>query len=352
MSQPRFTFCIPNLNKMEYLPACIEGVLAQDCADWKCVFVDGYSTDGSWEYMQQFASDSRFLLLRGLKQGMYADWNECLKYVDTDYFYFLTSDDTCFPSLVSTTVQALDRYSDVDACHFQFALIDQEGKIIKSPEEVIRNHFDFYCDVNKYAHRRSGLCEFMMHFVYRAMYMTITSLVFRSNLIEKLKGFKTNYGPAGDFDWTMRLVLLTDILYIPKLLATWRSYDEQASKKTTLVQFQKTLLDVSRDNLNHFLSTEQAYKLKKPVDSKQILGTFFDNHASSIYKQILTSRQLQAILESSFTLLSCYPFYFPKKIINRISLDKVYSFPSRHSLAQKFIEQYGLDWPPKPIELE
>ena len=128
MSKPRFTFCIPNLNKIQYLPACIESMLAQDCRDWKCVFVDGYSTDGSWEYMQQFAADPRFLLLRGLKQGMYADWNECLRHVDTEYFYILTSDDTCFPELMSRTVNALDAYPNVDACHFQFCLINETVK--------------------------------------------------------------------------------------------------------------------------------------------------------------------------------------------------------------------------------
>ncbi|NER52725.1 MAG: glycosyltransferase family 2 protein, partial [Symploca sp. SIO1A3] len=74
MGSPKFTFCIPNLNKIKYLPACIESMLAQDCQDWRCVFVDGYSTDGSWEYMEQFASDPRFLLLRGRQQGMYTDW--------------------------------------------------------------------------------------------------------------------------------------------------------------------------------------------------------------------------------------------------------------------------------------
>ncbi len=110
--------------------------------------------------MQQFADDHRFLLLRGLRQGMYADWNECMRHVETDYFYFLTSDDTCLPTLASTTISALDAFPDVEACHFKFAWIDETGAITRSPEDITETHFDGYSEVNRYAHLRSGMSEF------------------------------------------------------------------------------------------------------------------------------------------------------------------------------------------------
>ena len=348
MSSPRFTFCIPNLNKIEYLPACIESMLAQDCQDWKCVFVDGYSTDGSWEYMQQFANDSRFLLLRGRKQGMYADWNECLKYVNTDYFYFLTSDDTCYPKLVSTTTKALDAYPDIDVCHFQFSLIDKQGKTVTLPKGgAYQQRIDFYSEVNQHMHRRSGICEFMMHFVYGAMYTTITSLVFRSKLIEKMQGFKSIYGSVGDFDWTMRLCLLTDILYLPELLATWRIYDEQATKQSTLMQYQKNLLAVVKDNFDYFSIIQESYHLKLSVVRKQLLSSFIDNHASSLYKGIFFSKNVVDIFGNLFFLLVNYPLFMPKKIINRLSMGKFYSYPTRIAFAEELINCYGLNWPPE-----
>ncbi|NES18027.1 MAG: glycosyltransferase family 2 protein [Symploca sp. SIO3E6] len=348
MSSPRFTFCIPNLNKIEYLPACIESMLAQDCPDWKCVFVDGYSTDGSWEYIQQFADDSRFLLLRGCKQGMYADWNECLKYVDTEYFYFLTSDDTCYPKLVSTTTKALDAYPDIEVCHFKFALIDKQGEPVRLPKGgTYQQKVDFYAEVNQHMHRRSGICEFMMHFVYGAMYTTITSLVFRSTLIEKMQGFKSIYGSVGDFDWTMRLCLLTDILYLPELLATWRIYDEQATKQSSLVQYQERLLAVVKDNFDYFSTIQESYHLKKPVDKKQLLSSFLDGHASSLYKQILSSRDISVIFNNLSLLLFNYPLFIPRKIINRLTLNKFYSYPPRTVLSWQLIQHYGLTWPPE-----
>ena len=346
MSNPRFTFCIPNLNKIEYLPVCIESMLAQDCPNWKCVFVDGYSTDGSWEYMQQFAFDPRFLLLRGLKQGMYADWNECLRYVDTEYFYFLTSDDTCFPELVSTTVTALDAYPDVDVCHFQFCLINETGEMVQSFESITRQQCDLYCEVNQYPHLRSGLCEFIMHFVYRAIYTTITSLVFRCNAIGYLKGFKTTCGVIGDYDWTMRLGLFTDVLYLPKLLATWRTYAEQATRESKRLDNQARLLEVAQDNLNYFISIKALEKLELSVQSHFLLADFHAQYASALYEQLFLGRTITDIKKYIYLSTLNYPFYVIKKALNRLSLNMLYPYPVRKDLARKSIQKHGLQWPP------
>jgi glycosyltransferase involved in cell wall biosynthesis len=345
MTEPKFTFCIPNLNKREYLPACIESVLAQDCGDWRCVFVDGYSTDGSWEYMQQFASDSRFLLLRGRKQGMYADWNECLQYVDTEYFYFLTSDDTCYPQLVSKTTSALDVCADIDVCHFQCNLIDENGKVLSKTDDLFGADF-IYADANKYAHRRSGICDFFMHFVYRALYTTITSLVFRRSLIDKLEGFSTFFGTSSDYDWTMRMCLFTDILYIPETLATWRTHLDQATKSVSYSQYHEWSLGIAQTNLNLLFSLQPENFQNKHRVRENVLADFLDNYASSICIEILNSRNLLFIINKIFLLLKNRAFYLPKIFIKYLSFKKLFTKPSSIVRARNLICNYSLGWPP------
>jgi glycosyltransferase involved in cell wall biosynthesis len=357
MSSAKFTFCVPNLNKIQYLPACIESILNQDCQDWRCVFVDGYSTDGSWEYMQQFASDPRFLLLRGKQQGMYEDWNECLRHVETEYFYFLTSDDTCFPALVSTTVSALDACPDIDVCHFQFAYIDAAGMLLRSHEAIVRTQLPLYCEVNQSAHRRSGLCEFMMHFIYRTLYITITSLVFRRNLISKMQGFSSAYGAVGDYDWTMRLGLFSDVLYVPKLLATWRLYEEQATQQDCFSpQVTEKLLAIAQDNLDVLSQMNQANDLKQPINTAQILSNLSGEHALGLYKQIGAVASFSNALKSTFTAVKKYPAYpakyIFKKISERIDPSKLRPFYYKNTAAHKLIHDYGLQWPPTPVEIQ
>ena len=321
-------------------------MLAQDCPDWKCVFVDGYSTDGSWEYMQQFTCDPRFLLLRGLKKGMYADWNECLRHVKTEYFYFLPSDDTCFPSLVSTTVTALDRYLDIAACHFQYAMTDESGEIIQSPEEIMTSQqLTLYAEVNHKMHRRSGICEFIMQFVYCAPYTSMTSLVLRSSLIDKLQEINTTYGPHGDFDWTMRLTLLTDILYIPKLLATWRICEGQASQQTSSVKFTEIILAIANDNLKAFMRSEKNH-FKSPINSYQLLSDYLDSYLHGIYIQIFQNKDLTIGLVSLLRFAAKFPLFFPRKILRKISFNMMFPKIDKLAKAQILIRRHDLLWPP------
>lgn len=345
MNHPRFTFCVPNLNKIKYLPACIESILAQDLQNWRCVFVDGYSTDGSWEYMQQFASDRRFLLLKGLQQGMYADWNECLRHVETDYFYFLTSDDTCFPSLASSTIAALDAYPDVDACHFQFDLIDETGTVMTPYQALIQRAFGLYSEINHSPHLRSGLSEFMMHFVYRALYQTMTSLVFRSCIIKKLGGFSTTYGAIADFDWTMRLGLDTDILYIPELLATWRVYQGQATEDCMMPHITEKLLAIAEKNLELFQLHEKSRSLKKSIDRDLVLSDLRNEYACSLYRNVKQPGISKVNWKSLMALMKNHPFYPVKKVLNRASRNQLFPYPGRTMFAQQLIQEYELPDP-------
>jgi glycosyltransferase involved in cell wall biosynthesis len=350
MGEPRFTFCIPNLNKQGYLPACIESVLSQDCRDWRCVFVDGYSTDGSWEYMQQFASDSRFLLLRGRNQGMYRDWNECLQYVDTEYFYFLTSDDTCYPTLVSSTTAALDLHPNVDACHFQFCLIDERGELISAPECIIQEKFGIYSEVNHYAHLRSGICEFFMHLAYCTnIYMTITSLVFRRNLLFKMKEFSCHYGTLGDFDWAMQLGLFTDVLYLPKLLATWRIYEGQATQNLNSLENRKKMLKIGEKNLNYYVNSYNSRDISI-YKTKRSLCYLSDLYASALVDSMnFRPNFLLKNIRLVYFLLFNFPNYVFKKIIKVASWNKLFSF-DQSQFARSLIKENNLCWPPRSVD--
>jgi hypothetical protein len=283
---------------------------------------------------------------------MYADWNECLREVKTEYFYILTSDDTCFSSLVSTTIYALDQYPDVDACHFQYALIDETGEITRSYEEITQSDFEIYAEVNQFPHRRNGLTEFMMHLACRAIYRTITSLVFRKRLLDTLKGFQTIYGTAGDQDWTMRMALQTDIIYIPKLLATWRCYDEQATAQLTKRKYLENSLHLAKDNVSQLIQREAELKLKRPLNKKHLLSEYSDNYASYLYNQALKSIAIIAFTQNFISLTKSHPFYILKKIINRLSGNRFFAYPSKFSRALNLIDIYGISWPPRSIELD
>lgn len=339
---------------MKYLPFCIQSMLNQDSKNWQCVFVDGYSTDGSWEYMQQFSSDPRFLLLRGRKQGMYIDWNECLKYVDTEYFYFLTSDDTCFPELVSTTTSALDAHKDIDVCHFQFSKIDSQGKTLRTYAQIIHKQFPLYVSSMQYAHRRSGTVEFIMHCIFRSLYITITSLVFRRRIINKLGGFTNQYGSSGDYDWTMRMGLHTDVLYIPKHLATWRrTFQDQATQNPRSSEVVARGLAIAKKNL---LDTEMHTKLTtnsiRHFEVEKVISHLSYEYVLSLYSTEVQSKHLLNSLKYLYLLVKTYPKISFKNFIQALLRPKSdFLFHSRTNFASNFIDEYDLNWPPRKVHV-
>jgi glycosyltransferase involved in cell wall biosynthesis len=348
MAKPRFTFCIPNLNKIDYLPACIDSMLAQDCDDWQCVFVDGFSTDGCWEYMQRFVGDSRFRLLRGLKQGMYADWNECLRHVDTEYFYILTSDDTCYPSLVSQTARVLDQYLDVDVCHFQYALINQSGTILADYEVLTKLWFPLYSDFVNVAHRRSGLCETLSHYAYGTIYKTITSLVFRTVLLQKMDGFSTAYGSVGDYDWGLRLGLYSDVIYIPQLLATWRTYEEQATAQLSFAEMPERFLKIAKENIKRLNLVGQ-----KPIDgsdAKRLLSRWCEAAARGNLVEAKRSDNLTEMVRHLSKSLQMSPLFLFKELVRRVRGTWVGDVTATDQL-RKMIAVYKLPWPPQMIDV-
>ena len=346
MSLPMFTFCIPNLNKIDYLPACIESVLAQDCSNWRCVFVDGYSTDGSWEYMQQYKDDPRFIIKRGLKQGMYTDWNECLSHVQTDYFYILTSDDTCYPNLVSRVIEYLDQYPALEAVHFRYEFINEAGLTIETADEIVRRMYPTYSQFNQHLHVRPGLFEVMMHCAYKAIYCTITSLAFRQTLLEKIGGFATCYGPVADFDWTMRLGFHTDVLFIPETLSTWRMYDEQATSRSKALESLENVLEIAKKNIVTLATSPQAQQLQTPIQSKILYKSFELHYAAQLYRDAFTqlpaiSRLLQAI--------ATFPLYPVKKMLKQFSDSRLFPYLDGQEMAQLILQEYSNC--PQPILL-
>jgi|GEM_PF-2216867 len=349
MKTPRFTFCIPNLNKISFLPACITSLLNQTSKEWQCIFVDGFSDDGSWEYIQQFQSDPRFHIKRGIQQGMYADWNECLKFVETEYFYFLPSDDICFPELVHQTVAALDSYLDVDVCHFKFAYINEYGKTIASYDEIIKNQMFLYYESSKFAHRRSAMAEFMMHFVYRTIYRTINSLVFRRSLISKMNGFASCYGSAGDYDWTMRMGLYTDTLYIPELLAAWRKYDGQATQSPKSSQNNAIILQIARQNLDKLSSCKKPNCLKEYPAAKNTLAYLRYEYALSLSKQLKLRLNLFETLAKLVLLFSEYPVFSCLIFLRKVFRYPSYPCFSKDAFALEILRMYDLYWPPVHI---
>ena len=105
---PVVNVIIPNYNKSKYIKECLNSLTNQTFQDWQCIAVDGFSDDGSWEIIHDFANqDERFELYQLPRTGLYQSWNFGLSKVTSPYFCILTSDDVWDKNWLQLATQSI-----------------------------------------------------------------------------------------------------------------------------------------------------------------------------------------------------------------------------------------------------
>lgn len=226
---------LPNLNSLPFLPERLQTIADQTWSDWELVIVDGYSDDGSWELLRSFAkNDARCTLTQAPRQGVYAALNECVRQATGDYIYVATSDDTMQPNCLETMVTALAAQPDCDVCHTCLQIIDAHGQPIDNWRQF--ESVQFYGALIDQPHIRRAPLDGLLHCALYMMCCSLTQLLIRRAVFEKVGLFPTNRGSIGDFEWGMRVGVTCNILHLPVTLATWRRHPKQA----TNAEFLKT----------------------------------------------------------------------------------------------------------------
>ena len=118
---PQVGVVVPAYGVEEWLPHCLDSLLAQRHRSWTAVVVDDGSPDRSGEVAEEYAGrDRRIRVVHTANQGLGAARNEGLRHLDADLVAFLDSDDVLPPSAYSAMVGRLQESgSDFVAASFQ-----------------------------------------------------------------------------------------------------------------------------------------------------------------------------------------------------------------------------------------
>lgn len=220
------SICLPSLNTRPFLEERMESLLAQTLTDWELIVCDSFSDDGSWEFFQKFADDSRVRLYQVPREGIYAGWNECLKRVRGDYVYMATSDDGCSPGILEKLVGVLEDQPELHLATCGLDEVDERGMKLP-PSNELASRF-----LGEWGGRRcirKGETEFLLNIPFGPLWGSITALLFRRSLLDQVGMFSPAFGPLGDAEWALRACLASDVAFLPDKLATWRRHASQAS---------------------------------------------------------------------------------------------------------------------------
>lgn len=115
---PYFSIIVPVYNVEDYLPACMESLLAQDTEEaYEILLIDDGSTDSSGALCDQYAlNDPRIRVFHRENGGASSARNAGLRAALGEYILFVDSDDLVVPEYLSTFRMLLDTAPDVAIC--------------------------------------------------------------------------------------------------------------------------------------------------------------------------------------------------------------------------------------------
>lgn len=233
---PKVSIVLPSLNNRQYLEERFETILNQTFTDWELVIIDNYSDDGAWELIKEFAQrDTRFRISQAPREGIYINWNNCIRLARGEYIYIATNDDTMTPDCLEKMVKALEQYPDCEICHVKCKIIDGKGKELKGYWEKLPAS-QFYGDLMNKSHIRFAPYDGILYCALSTVYFGPLQLLIRRSVFDKVGFFPLEWGSEGDFEWGMRAALVCNTIHIPETLVAWRIHPQQS----TNIQAHKT----------------------------------------------------------------------------------------------------------------
>jgi hypothetical protein len=139
------------------------------------------------------------------------------------------------PDCLEKLVTALECHPTVDLAHCKLRTIDPEGRAVSDPswpECTVFAHGTV--DLVDRRHLRRAPYDGMLHLTGRSVYCSITELLIRRSLFDRVGYFESRWGSIGDVNWNMKASLVSDTVHVPD---TWASYRVHPSQATAAVNF-------------------------------------------------------------------------------------------------------------------
>ena len=197
-----------------FLRACVQSVRSQSARNWQFVISDDGSTDPDVAALLdevERSLDQRIIVLRAANGGISAAQNRALEQVTTEFFGWMDHDDLLDPRAVAAMSEAIATApGSVEVVYSDEDKIDGSGR-----------HFDLYCKP-----------DFSPELLLTQMYLCHFT-VFRTSLVRRVGGFRSEMDGAQDFDLALRIsdqLSAANVVHVSLPLYHWRAWENSTAR--------------------------------------------------------------------------------------------------------------------------
>ena len=140
--KPKISVIMPNYNSAEYIKQAIESILNQTFLDFEFIIIDDWSTDNSWELIQECAKkDERIIAIKNEENLKICDTlNKWLNLSRWEFIARMDSDDISLKDRFEKQINFLEKNIDIWVIWSNCIFINNEWKKIGSKNYPEYNH--------------------------------------------------------------------------------------------------------------------------------------------------------------------------------------------------------------------
>ena len=214
---PKISIITPNYNGSNYIENTIQSVLDQKYPNLEYIIIDGGSTDGSIDIINNY-KDQLFYWVSEPDDGMYDAINKGFSKSTGDIMYWINSDDILWEGALNYVASVFSQNPNINWIQGHPSVINEQGILVYNREQVFSKYY-FY--LYKY--------EQSFRFIQQE------STFWTRTLWEKTGGFlNTEFTLASDFDLWMRFFKYDTMYCTKKQLGAFRIRKGQKSSNMSL----------------------------------------------------------------------------------------------------------------------
>lgn len=278
----KLTIAVLTYNRADYLGTMLDSIKHQTCTDFIVKIYDNASTDNTYDIVQEYLKDERFLYFRNKENiGASNNGNRAITECTTEYLSITHDDDIMHPDMIREELSILENNNQVNLVCVNCDLIDIHGNIVK------RNTITPLIGPSNV---NIGKREYIMYYIKGMNIISCPTVMLRMSVITENKlEFRNGVGKANDTYFWLELNMVDGFFsYISRSLYYYRVHGGQDSQNTIFMipmlkkpvylllkknGFSRILLNKWREFVNAFIYGE----IFSGKYNRKVLGSIKNN---------------------------------------------------------------------------